>query len=264
MTVTTISDETLMALADGELHGDEAAALRAHIARDADLAARYGLFVETRLLAQDPSPAPASREDPLAAMIRARDRVEAASAPRPRLGVIEGGAGPIARHETRPRPRNVLWRLPAAAAVVFALGGITGFLLSPGGPSPTAGIAVMPAAQAALDGALSRVASGQEAAWTGRGLAGRILIVSTHRLADGTPCREFQIGTDGRDTIVGASCRRDGQWRTEMALTAAASGSGYTPASGGAAVDEHLAQRGSAGPLTPDEESALLARGWRD
>ena len=42
-----IDDETLMALADGEITGDAAARLHARIAADPDLAARYALFAQS-------------------------------------------------------------------------------------------------------------------------------------------------------------------------------------------------------------------------
>ena len=42
-----IDDETLMALADGEIDGAEAARLHARIAADPALAERYALFTQT-------------------------------------------------------------------------------------------------------------------------------------------------------------------------------------------------------------------------
>jgi hypothetical protein len=281
MTVTPISDETLMALADGELGGDEEKQVRARLASDHELAARYALFVETRALAQDPSSgAPSTVSDPLAERIIALDQATAAGASaalgesRPRLGVIEGGVAARDRRmdaSARRRGAAARWRLPMAAALLFILGNVTGYFLLPGtlpdGVSPTAGILVMPGAQAALDRALTAAASGQEIAWSDQtsGLSGRTLVVSTHRLDDGTVCREYQISArdQGHGTIVGASCRRDGRWRTEIALTAVDTGSGYTPASGIAAVEDYLTGRGSSGPLAAEDERTLIDRGWR-
>ncbi len=42
-----IDDETLMALADGEISGPEATRLKARVTEDPDLAARYALFAQT-------------------------------------------------------------------------------------------------------------------------------------------------------------------------------------------------------------------------
>lgn len=281
MMETAISDETLMALADGELGRKETEHLRECIARDHELAARYALFVETRALAQEPaSKVPTETSDPLAETIIAMDRARAAGASgelgdsRPRLGVIEGGVAARDRRLDVPARRQraaARWRLPAAAALAFTLGNVTAYVLAPGtrpdGMSPTAGILVMPAAQETLDRALTRTASGQEVAWSDQtsGLSGRILVVSTHRLDDGSVCREYQISArdGGHGTIVGASCRRDGQWRTEIALTAVGAGSVYTPASGLAAVEDYLTNRGSGGPLAAEDERALIDRSWR-
>jgi len=281
MTATEISDETLMALADGELGREEALELRARFARDPELAARYALFVETRALVQEPvSRVSSVTSDPLAETIMAADRVLEGGASgqlddnRPRLGVIKGGAA-LRDHRTDANARRIRvaarWSLPMAAALVFILGNVAGYLLAPGtrpdSMSPTAGILVMPAAQETLNRALARTASGQEVAWSDQAprLSGRILIVSSHRLDDGTVCREYQVSArdEGQGTIVGASCRRDGQWRTEIALTAAGAGSAYTPASGMAAVEDYLTNRGSSGPLAAEDERALIDRGWR-
>jgi anti-sigma factor RsiW len=279
--VTPISDERLMALADGELGGEEAKQLRARFACDHELAARFALFVETRALVQEStSGAPSKVSDPLAEVVMAMDRAMVARAPgelgesRPRLGVIEGGAAvrDYRLGATARRPgATVWWRLPAAAALMFILGNVTGYFLTPsmlpGGVPPTAGILVMPGAQEALNRALTGAASGQEVVWSDQssGLSGRVLVVSTHRLDDSTVCREYQISTRNQDhgTIVGASCRRDGRWRTEIALAAEDAGSGYTPASGMAAVEDYLTGRGSSGPLAAKDERILIDRRWR-
>jgi hypothetical protein len=230
---------------------------------------------------QEPSSTlPSAISDPLSEVVMAMDRAMVARAPdefgdsRPQLGVIEGGA--TARNHgidaTARRPgATVWWRLPAAAALMFTLGNVTGYFLTPSmlpdGWAPTAGILVMPGAQEALDRALTGAVSGQELVWSDRasGLSGRVLIVSTHRLDDGAICREYQISTRdrGHGTIVGASCRRGGHWRTEIALTVVGAGSDYTPASDLAAVEDYLTNRGSGGPLAAENERALIDRSWQ-
>lgn len=274
-----VADEVLMALADGELTERAAWELRARVTRDPDLAARYALFAETRALVQEPADtAPPSRAvDPLAAAIRAMEAAPAGVTPpqggdrRPWLGVVTGGA-PARDNATRAavrRPAAFHWSLPAAAAVMFIVGSAAGYVLrpAPGGVASPADIHVVPGAQAALDVALTRTAGGQEVSWMDQrsGRSGRILIVATHRTGDGTVCREYQIttGTEGSGAIVGASCRRDGRWRTDIALSAAAAGSGYTPASGVAAVEDYLVHRGSSGPLAAEDERAMIDREWR-
>jgi hypothetical protein len=278
MTAIPTPDEKLMALADGELHGEEARELRTRFASDPELAARYALFVETRALVQKSvSNVSSATSDPLTETIIAIDRSMQdgdSDNGRPRLSVIQGTAG-VRDHRMDVSTRRVgapaRWRLPAAAALLFVLGGVAGYVLAPGtrlnNMSPTSGILVMPAAQAALDRALAGTASGEEVAWSDRtsGLSGRILIVSTHQLDDGTVCREYQIGAGerGRGTIVGASCRREGQWQTEIAVTAPGAGSTYTPASGMSVIDDYLSDRGSRGPLAAEYEGALIKQGWQ-
>lgn len=271
MVTTAISDETLMALADGELGEQEAAALRARIAGDPDLARRFAVFVETRALVQRPLPASNVQRDELADRIVALDRSLSASgsavrAASPSIRIIDGGASASRDGSMGLRPiarAQPWWKLPLAAALILALGGLTGYRLaldlSPDG-APATGILALPAAASALDRALSVTPSGGEVGWSGSGLSGRVLLVSSHVLDDGTLCREFEISVDKQDVsrIVGASCRRDETWRTEIAVAVPDSDSAYSPASGTAAVEQYLAARGSTGPLAPADERARL------
>ena len=100
-----VSDEMLMALADGELTETDAGRLHRRIQADPDLAARYADFVETRALLQDafpPEPVP--------------DRLIAA--------VLQGGA---AQDNVVPFRQRILvvrgWGMALAASLVLAVGG---------------------------------------------------------------------------------------------------------------------------------------------
>lgn len=100
-----VSDEMLMALADGELTGADAQHLQKRINADPDLAARYADFVETRALMQDafpPEPVP--------------DRLIAA--------VLQGNTaqGKIVPFGKRARAAAG-WGMALAASIVVAVGG---------------------------------------------------------------------------------------------------------------------------------------------
>jgi 17 kDa outer membrane surface antigen len=249
MTNAIISDETLMALADGELAQADAIAVRATIAADPELAARFAAFVETRMLLQEPT-ATATEATPrrLTDAILRHDSV---------------GPAPAAQHAR--------WRLPMAAAIAFALGGLVGSFIATRDAGRDFGSATdilsVPVVRAAVSQALDRATSGSEVAWSdpSSGLSGHVLMVATQQLSDGAACREYEISYRGRSSgsVVAASCRQDDTWRTEIALFRSDRETGYTPASGIAAVEQYLTDRGGSGALSADDEKTAIAQGWR-
>jgi hypothetical protein len=100
-----VSDDMLMALADGELTGRDAQALHQRIHADPDLALRYAGFVETRAVLQEafpPEPVPAR-------LVRA---------------VLQHGAAPTPVVPFRKRaPGLPGWGMALAASLVLAMAG---------------------------------------------------------------------------------------------------------------------------------------------
>jgi hypothetical protein len=230
-----VTDEMLMALADGVLEEPKAGRVAAHVAADPALARRLaqlraGGEAARRAfgaVAEEPVP------DRLLAAVLAAD---AAAAPKP------------------PAPANApLWRRPPVAAAILslavALGAVAGRLTAPDAGSlavPT------PLLAAALSGAASgeTLTTGAEAA----------TILGTHRLEDGALCRAF--ATSGSDAASGIACRAGGTWRI-TALVRREGGGGFRPASGlDPALEAVLDRRGAGAPLGAAEEAALRARGW--
>jgi anti-sigma factor RsiW len=226
--VSDVSDEDLMALADGELPPVEAERLRERLADDPDLAERFALFAETRALLDD-SPATANEADArLAASILAMAGPAPAAAPeRPVLTAIPGGR--VDMPVAPPAPRSApVWRLPLAASV--ALGAFAGALAT----TPSGAAVTRP------DGTLT--------------------MLSTHRVAGSTICREFRL-VSGRQAAIGVGCRERDTWQTVMAIRQPAAADGtFAPVSGATeAADQYLAALGSRGALTAAEEAAALA-----
>jgi len=281
MTSSTVSDETLMALADGELAPADAEAVHRRIAVDPALAARFAAFVETRMLVQAAGRATVeAAPGRLVAAILQHDaelrgsdgaREDASGAHPPPLSLIAGrAAGRDLGSAPRPA-RKVPWRLPIAAAIVFTLGGLAGYLLAPRDASrdlaATPALLAIPAVQSAVAEALDQVTSGGEVSWSDKssGLSGRVLVVSTHRVDDTTVCRDYDISYRGprSGSVLAASCRRNDAWRTEIAVFRPDPGLGFAPASGASAIEQYLSDLGSAGPLPADDEKAAIAQGWR-
>jgi hypothetical protein len=258
---STISDETLMALADGELSQTEAVAVRSRITVDPVMAARFAAFVETRMLLQEPGGATAE-----ATPRRLVDAIlQHDSEPR-------GGRASARDVIASPRPAgNALWRLPIAAAIAFTLGGLVGSFVATRDASRNFAAATdifsVPAVRSAVAEALDRLPSGGEVAWSDQslGLSGRVLVVATQRLNDATACREYDISYRGPSSgsVVAASCRRGDAWRTEIAVFRTAPEQGFTPARGVGVVEQYLADLGSSGPLSADDEKVAIAQGWR-
>lgn len=260
MTGSTISDETLMALADGELAPAEAMAVRGSIAEDPDLAARFAAFVETRMLLQKPMDA--TRE---ATPRRLVDGILQHTSEQRGAGASDRGVVGASRPAG-----NVLWRSPIAAVIAFALGGLVGSFLATRDVSrdfaAATDILSVPAVRSAVAEALDRMPSGREVAWSdpSSALSGRVLVVNTQRLNDGRVCREYDISYRGPSSgsVVAASCRRDNAWRTEIAVFRADADKVFVPASGVSVVEQYLTDAGSAGPLSADDEKAAIAQGW--
>jgi surface antigen len=257
----TISDETLMALADGELAQAEATVVRGRIAADPALAARFADFVETRMLLQRPAAATEATPQRLVDAILRHDHGPAAP-----TGDVVAPAS-IAR-----QPR---WRLPMAAAIAFTLGGLVGSFVATRNAvhdvASATDILSVPAVRAAVVQALERRPSGDEVAWSdpSSGLSGRVLMVATQRLNDGTACREYEVSYRGpsnrgpsNGSVVAASCRQDGAWRTEIAVFRSDADKQFRPASGTTVIEQYLADVGGSGALSADEERAAIEQSW--
>lgn len=230
-----IDDETLMALADGELGQAEAARISAAIADDPEAQARLRLFSESRArLKALSSAAPAAPSDKdLIARIRA-----AGSAAQAQATVTPTAAPGPANTNRAP------WAALAAAMALAVVG--LGWWQMGGAPSD-----LLQAEVAALDSLPS-----------GQGLElgdGRDLtMIASYRTADGAFCREYETAQDASLT-VSVACRDGDGWQRQFASDMTGL-DGYVPASGDiAALDEWLSNTGAGDPLAPEDEAAALA-----
>lgn len=255
MTKPVVSDEMLIALADGELAAGEADRLHALVTADPELAERFAVLAETRFLLE--AEGEAKQEAVPERLLAAIAAADARPAPvQPQLTVIAGGAPEKQPAAPRPAVRRAAWRLPLAASFLLMAGGVAGYLAGRGGPGAEPGIVVAGLARAVLSAALDTVASGGTVALP----AGKLRIIASHKLADGRLCREYMVSGagEGAPGWNGIDCR-DGQgWRTEFAAATPPETAGYKPASGGALAEAFLLDRGAEGPLDPAAEQGLL------
>lgn len=231
-----IDDETLMALADGELDPDLAARLTAAIAADPEAQGRLNRFVETRdrlrMLADGGTRTGA--DDALIARIRA-----AAVAPaRP--------AAPTAAPAPANRNRAPLGAIAAGfAAMALGIGwwGWNGSAPDGLAPSEIAALDTLPSGEGLL------LEDGRD-----------LTMIASYRIASGALCREYETAGDAALSVV-IACRDADGWQQRLARDMADGDSGYRPASGEiAAVEDWLAEAGAGDPLTPEAEAAALGR----
>ena len=232
-----IDDETLMALADGEITGDEAARLNDLISEDQDLAARYALFSQSAHWVKE-----ASLANPDAAVspdLEARIREMAASAP------------PQADNVVPLRPLKRQWGpMAIAASLALAVGLSAGLFLSSGAPTSQG-----PALTAEMRDRLDTLPSGAQAEFAG---GGRLTIVASFTDGAGAFCREYDTQGAGAAGYVSVACREGDAWDLRFAIATSGGTGGYTPAASLEALDAFYAATGASQPLAAEEEQRFL------
>ena len=233
-----VSDEMLMALADGELTGPDASKLMARIRANPDLAARYGTFTATAQAlreAMDPGPVP---DHLISAVLTAPT-----GAPSDTAQVLP----------MRPRPpagSRMIWPMALAASLVLAAG-IGGYLTgSASGPLPTG-----PDTAAR---ALAQMATGNSVALPDGGSARVLGTVQT----DLGLCRLIALeqATGRAERAVVCKGVGDG-WQTALSVTEGGEGM-FLPASDMAVgmIDDFLDRIGAGPLLEPEDEARALNR----
>ncbi|MFA5938316.1 MAG: hypothetical protein WC809_03080 [Sinimarinibacterium sp.] len=231
------SDEQLMAYADGELPAAEAAAIAALAESDPAVARRIHAFAATRALLQQSF---AQAEIPQRTLQFLREG--AASAPRAR----------------RRLPRWLPMALAASFVAGIAIVLLMDTLRGGAGFAPTA-------APAALQAALEGTASGVPVERVIDGRSVELLPLATLQTADGRYCREYSLtplDPGGAAAERALACRdAGGAWQRQSAPAAAhAAEQGDTYRLAGA---EPGAAPAGARRLSPDQERAAMASGWR-
>lgn len=237
-----ITDETLMALADGEIADEAAHELKARIAADPVLGARYALYTRTARLAHE-----AALGDPdatVSAELTERIRAMAATALPPTAPDNVIPLRPAAAATGGWRPMAI------AASLALAVGLSAGLFLSPGAQDPEA-----LAFTDALQDRLARLPSGSEVTLDdGR----RLEVVASFTDGSGAFCREYEIGAAQTGRFVGVACQQEDGWALRFAVAGPADTGGFVPASSLEVLDTWYGMSEASGPLSIEEESAFL------
>ncbi|MCU0902542.1 MAG: zf-HC2 domain-containing protein [Tabrizicola sp.] len=239
-----ITDELLMAYADGELDAAEMAEVERAMAEDESLAERVAIFADTRRAVKDAYPAPAPVSADLAARVRAM--TEAAEARPATAAVIDLAA------RRKPAP---VWSLAMAASLALAVGLAGGWYVGTGA-SGGEGLRLTALSDPAISGALATVAAGERLELAdGNAFAA----IATFRTADGEVCREFEYDQAAGSTYVAVACDQSGTWDLRFAVASAPDDGGYAPASSLDTLDAYLEATGAGQPMTREDEAAVLA-----
>lgn len=267
--MTKLDDETLMAYVDGELDRQRMTEVEALLTEDAEARATVRMF-----------------QDSASTLRAAFDDILREPAPPRLLAAINASATqkvsnmrPTRRRSLRRFSPQTRWAQAAAVALIIGAGAgyLTAQWQSGGLRQPIMATATDPL----LNTALETTASGAPFAWqepTTGVIRREILPLLTFRDEKGRFCREFEsslTAPDGQQVNYGVACRTQGVWQP-MALMArqliaptlhgdpAADHSQYVPAMGSdvASFDTIIQQLMTGEPLSPEEETALIEKGW--
>jgi hypothetical protein len=240
-----LTDEILMAFADGELDEPVAAAVARVMAQDPAIARKIVEFQQSRRLTRSVFASSLVPDVPneLRAVISAQiEAYETASAAARRLE-------PAGTKRIWPSSLSPMKMAMAAslAAVAVASGYFIGLQ-----SQPDAG-RLAHLEDPLILRELSRLESGREVELP----VGRLRVVSTYRLPNKSLCREFRL--QSTSTAAGAVACRTDEWKVAFALVEPAKGAEYVPSSGGDLVDAYLGNLDAGNPLEGEAEAKALA-----
>jgi anti-sigma factor RsiW len=256
MTDKTFPDEMLMRFADGELDAEEMAVIEKAMETDDNLVARVAMFIETKAQAQAAlkplldEPVPEKLKAAVEGMIAAKRAEDAKAAAKPATVV------PFEARKAAARPAARQWTLPLAASIAAVIGGLAGYWAAGGSAPQPGGLSVAGVVDGAIGEALETVPAGQELALAD---GGRFRAIATFRDDADDICREFELDSADRSTVVSVACNSDGAWRVSFAVAAPGDTGGYAPASSTEALDAYLSAIEAGEPLSAEDEADALA-----
>ncbi|MBW4709202.1 hypothetical protein KX928_15530 [Roseobacter sp. YSTF-M11] len=247
------TDEELMAYADGELPEDRAAALDLALMNSTDLTDRLALFMDTKAAAKE-AMEPLLRQPVPDHLV---ETVRALSAADQQARMSSDDTVVAFPQDTAAPAQSPVWKLPLAAGLALAVGLGAGLMLSPDSSTGLGSIEIAALADTRIIAALDTLPSGEDVVLPD---GARIAPIATFFDGARTLCREFEFDRADGTTVVSVACQRNGQWDVQMAIAAAAaSDTGYAPASSLDTLDAYLSANDAGPPLDPDAEAAALS-----
>ncbi|WP_299554754.1 hypothetical protein [uncultured Tateyamaria sp.] len=232
----TVSDEELMAYADGALNGTDHARVAEAVMQNPDLRLRLDAFERSAKMARDAMPL-TDVPDALQDRINAAIAAETAT-----LDPAEARVVPFKRMSSTGRSA---WFGAIAASVLLGIG-VGVFLLDPAENEPVA-----------FD--LAPVVSTLETAASGTSIERHGIdtrLIASFEAADGAFCREFEAKLKDRSDLIGVGCRTATGWELRFAAATELPGdTQFVPASAFETLEAWMRST-SAGPVMSVEEEA--------
>jgi hypothetical protein len=251
-----ISDETLMAYADGELDAAARAAVESAMRDDPQIEKRIAAHRTLRSTVQAAYSAELSEDIPERLLTAARG---AAGTQRSKVVNLQDARAAMERSRSHARPLPTQWRTAGTIAASVIAGVGLGFFMWGQAGSP-----LMQSAGGALvaRGQLAKALSNQLAADPAPNSAVHIGV--SFRAKSGDYCRTFALA--GAVSPSGLACRHGGEWQVQ-ALTqepGTVGGSGYRTAGSAmsATILKFVEGEISGEPLDQAGERAARQRGW--
>ena len=248
------TDETLMRYADGELDKATASRLERALETDDELVSRLGVFIETRAAAQAAlkplldEPVPPELTAAVERMVRKKTSAETSA--QTAILPFQKGSANLPALPSR-------WMMPVAASLVAAaLSGLAGYWLAMDGKRG-GGLQIAGIDRRSLSEALATHPSGEEIQLTASGQ--RFRAIATFRDPAKTLCREFEVDSPDRSTVVSVACRSGDEWQVSFVVVAPGNSTGYAPASSTEALDAYLSAIQAEAPMSAEEEIGALS-----
>ena len=245
-----MTDEFIMAYADGQLSEVEAREVEAAAAADAAIREKIRLFSETARQLRDAATEPPPVPDALAQRVTAL--LEADTARRD-MGTREKVI------PFRPRSWVAHWPAALAASITLAAGLATGVAIGPFGTSAEKSpFGVTALVDPDIADALNRVESGGSIVLKS---GATLNMIASFADAEDTLCREFDYEAITGSSIVSVACHLDNTWHSKIAIVTNSDQSGdFAPASSLEALETWLMSSGLGETLDPTEEIKRLER----
>lgn len=239
-----LSDETLMAYADGELSDADRAEIDELLETDDAAAQRVKVFRATRQRLADA--AVAQDHVPAALRERVQGLIDQHQAAQSDTTVVS-----LASRQTRSEGQPRFWGIALAASLALAIGFGGGFWIKDPRDPEAAGPVLLSGVD--LTEPLSTLKSGE----TLTDGAASITIIGSFRDGDGRLCREAQLSQAGESSLTAVLCHSGSGWSPELAIRISQN-DGFTLASGPETVETFLATIGAGALLSPEEELQAL------
>ncbi|RUU10369.1 anti-sigma factor [Mesorhizobium sp. M6A.T.Ca.TU.002.02.2.1] len=209
------------------------------------------MFIETRAQAQAALKPLLDEPVPEKLVAAVEQMVEAKRASEKAASVLPFGGGRMAGPPSRSQ-----WLLPIAASLAAVVGALAGYWAAGTNERAQGGLWVAGVIRPALGQALETVESGKEIKLAG--ISDRFRAIATFRNNSQDLCREFEVDSQDRSTVMSVACRSGDEWRVSFAVVAPGDAGGYAPASSAEALDAYLSAIEAGAPMSAEEEVKAL------